>query len=250
MLNDKRSHYAAKKENQPMYNVAIGMDLGDKKHQIHILDAEGKTIKVCQISNTAKALNRFFSEYPKALVAIEASTHSPWISRLLEEIVAKVLIGNPRKLRMIWDSDQKDDMRDAEMLARIARFDPKLLYPISHRDEQCQADRSLLKSRDILVKVRTTLVLHIRGSVKSMGGRLASCSTDSFHKKVEHDIPADLKFGLQPVLDQIRDISGKIKELDKIITEVSQKRYPATNIVQQVGRYWPRYSPGVCCDYW
>ncbi len=222
-----------------MYNVTIGMDLGDKKHQIHILDSEGKTIKVCQISNTAKALSIFFSEYSKALVAIEASTHSPWISRLLEKIVSKVLIGNPRKLRMIWDSDQKNDMRDAEMLARIARFDAKLLYPISHRDEQCQADRSLLKSRDILVKVRTTLILHIRGSVKSIGGRLASCSTDSFHKKVEHDIPADLKLGLQPVLDQIRDISGKIKDFDKIIAEVSQKRYPATNIVQQVGGIGP-----------
>jgi len=222
-----------------MDNVTIGMDLGDKKHQIHILDVEGKTIKVCQISNTAKALNRFFSEYPKALVAIEASTHSPWISRLLEKIVSKVLIGNPRKLRMIWDSDQKDDMRDAEMLARIARFDSKLLYPISHRGEQCQADRSLLKSRDILVKVRTSLVLHVRGSVKSMGGRLPSCSTESFHKKVEHEVPADLKLGLQPVVDQIRDISGKIKELDKMITEVSQKRYPATNIVQQVGGIGP-----------
>ncbi len=56
---------------------------------------------------------------------------------------------------------------------------------------------------------------------------------------MEHDIPADLKLGLQPVLDQIRDISGKIKEFDKIIAEVSQKRYPATNIVQQVGGIGP-----------
>ena len=45
-----------KMENQPMYNVTIGMDLGDKKHQIHLLDKNGKTIKVCQVSNTAKAM--------------------------------------------------------------------------------------------------------------------------------------------------------------------------------------------------
>ena len=153
-----------------MYNITIGTDLGDKKHQVHIIDKDGKTIKVCQISNTAKAIEEFFSQYPDALVAIEASTHSPWISRLLEKIVTKVLVGNPRKLRMIWDSDKKDDMRDAEMLARIARFDAKLLYPINHRDEQTQADRTLLKARDILVKVRSSLVLHVRGSVKSVGG--------------------------------------------------------------------------------
>jgi len=59
-----------KKENQPMYNVTIGMDLGDKKHQIHILDADGKTIKVCQISNTAKALTKFFT----------ALDRHPWVT--------------------------------------------------------------------------------------------------------------------------------------------------------------------------
>ena len=46
-----------------MYNVTIGMDLGDKKHQIHILDKNGKTIKVCQISNTAQTMKEFFSKY-------------------------------------------------------------------------------------------------------------------------------------------------------------------------------------------
>ena len=34
------------------------------------------------------------------------------------------------KLRVIWSSDQKNDIRDAEMFARIAQFDLTLLYPI------------------------------------------------------------------------------------------------------------------------
>ena len=228
-----------KKENQPMYNVTIGMDLGDKKHQIHILDSGGETIKVCRISNTAKDIKEFFSQYPDALVAIEAGTHSPWISRLLEEIVTKVLVGNPRKLRMIWDSDDKDDMRDAEMLARIARFDAKLLYPISHRDEQTQADRSLLKARDILVKVRGSLILHVRGSVKSIGGRVVTCSSDCFHKKAVDHIPDMLRLSLLPILEQISEINNKIKAYDKTIKEVSQTKYPATEIVQQVGGVGP-----------
>lgn len=222
-----------------MYNITIGMDLGDKKHQVQVLDKDGKTIKVCQISNTKKAIEEFFSQYPDALVAIEASTHSPWISRLLEEIVSKVLVGNPRKLRMIWDSDKKDDMRDAEMLARIARFDAKLLYSINHRDEQTQADRTLLKARDILVKVRSSLVLHVRGSVKSAGGRVVTCSTESFHKKAVEQIPDVLILSLQPILDQIGEINNKIKAYDKTIKEISRKRYPVTEIIQQVGGIGP-----------
>ena len=222
-----------------MYNVTIGMDIGDKKHQVHILDMSGKTIKVCQITNTAKAIEDFFYQYPEALVAIEASTHSPWISRLLEKIVAKVLVGNPRKLRMIWDSDKKDDMRDAEMLARIARFDAKLLYPIKHRDEQTQADRALLKARDILVKTRTSLVLHVRGSVKSLGGRVPTCSSASFHRDAAEHIPDLLKQSLLPILEQIEEINKQIAAYDKTIKRISKTRYPETEILQQIGGVGP-----------
>ena len=82
-----------------MNTVTIGMDLGDKKHQIHVLDSNGETIKVCRISNTARVIEKFYRRYPDAVVAIEASPHSPWISRLLEKSVTRVLVGNPRKLR-------------------------------------------------------------------------------------------------------------------------------------------------------
>ena len=217
-----------------MYNITIGMDIGDKKHQVHVLNTAGETIKVCQISNTQKAIEDFFCKYPEALVAIEASSHSPWISRLLEKIAAKVLVGNPRKLRMIWDSDQKDDVRDAEMLARIARLDPNLLYPIKHKGEQNQADRALLKARDILVKTRTSLILHVRGSVKSMGGRVVACSSVSFHKKAAECIPGILKLTLMPILEQIEDISNKIAAYNNTIKEISKARYSATEIMQQL----------------
>ena len=41
----------------------------------------------------------------------------------LSDMGFKVLVGNSRKLRAIWASERKSDKRDAEMLARIARFD-------------------------------------------------------------------------------------------------------------------------------
>ena len=79
------------------------------------------------MANTREELVTFFSPYRGATVAIEAGTHSAWISRFLTNLGCRVLVGNPRKLRVIWDSDRKRDFRDAEMLARIARMDPQLL---------------------------------------------------------------------------------------------------------------------------
>jgi hypothetical protein len=50
----------------------------------------------------------------------------------------KVVIGNPRKLKFIWRSDNKNDRRDAEMLARIARFDLELFHPITNESRENQ----------------------------------------------------------------------------------------------------------------
>ena len=85
------------------------------------------------MGNTAVALRKCFKNQNPALFAIEAGTHSAWVSRVLEEMGHEVLVGNPRKLRAIWSSNEKSDVRDAEVLARIARVDPELLYPIKCR---------------------------------------------------------------------------------------------------------------------
>src|SRR3712207_8949889 len=61
------------------------------------------------------------------------STHSPWVSRVLEECGHRVLVANPRKIRLIYANKRKTDEIDAENLARLARVDPKLLYPLKHR---------------------------------------------------------------------------------------------------------------------
>jgi len=200
-----------------MDSITIGMDLGDRRHQVCVLDKEANVIKSCQVSNTQGAINKFFSHYRGVTVAIEAGTHSPWISRELEGCGCKVLIGNPRKLRAIWSSTQKSDVRDAEMLARIARFDPGLLYPIHHRGKQAQADLVMIKARDVLVKTRTGLVNHVRGILKSMGIRVPSCSTPSFAGKAKGYLPDILLDALLPIIEQIGDMTDKIKIYDKKI---------------------------------
>jgi transposase len=82
-------------------------------------------------------------------VAIEAGTHSPWVSRVLEEECGhQVLVANPPKRRLIYGQGRKTDKLDAEKLARLARVDPKLLSPLEHRAEASQAHLALIRSRE------------------------------------------------------------------------------------------------------
>ena len=217
-----------------MTNVTIGMDLGDKNHEVCVLDQEGKVIDRFSVGNTRRQLQAVFQKYRGAVVAIEAGTHSPWISRDLEAMGCKVLVGNPRKLRVIWAGSQKTDVRDAEMLGRISRFDPQLLHPIRHRSEKAQIDLEKIKARDVLVRVRTDLINHVRGVVKSIGERLPSCGADAFHKRASVSLPDALRDALLPLVEQIASFTQQIRAYDRAIERLAQEGYPETNCLRQI----------------
>jgi transposase len=120
--------------------MTAGLDLGDNYTYLCLIDTEsGEVIEEGRLRTNPEALRyRFCSEGPLR-VAIEAKTHSPWVSRVLKECGHEVLVANPRKVRLIYTNKRKTDEIDAENLARLARVDPKLLYPLKHRSEDSQA---------------------------------------------------------------------------------------------------------------
>ncbi|MCH7917138.1 MAG: IS110 family transposase [Planctomycetes bacterium] len=217
-----------------MTTVTIGIDLGDKNHEVCVLDNAGEVIDRFMVGNTKSQLQKVFAKYAGALVAMETGTHSPWVSRVLVALGCRVLVGNARKLRAIWASSQKSDTKDAEMLARIARLDPKLLYPIRHRSQKAQVDLEQIKARDLLVRLRTDLINHVRGVVKSLGERLSKCAAPAFHKKVQKELPDDLRTALIPLLEQIGSLTGQIRAYDKQLEDVAETAYPETVCLRQI----------------
>jgi len=217
--------------------ITIGMDLGDKKHQVCILDKTGKIMAEEEVAGHRTATASYFKQYRGAVVAMETGTHSRWVSQVAAAAGLEVLVGNARKLRMIWQSRQKSDTRDAVMLARIARFDPALLCPIRHRGEQVQMDLEIIRARDLLVGERTRMVNHVRGVVKNMGERLAACSAESFGRKAK--LPEALNEALKPMLEMIRELTKKIRGYDLMIKETAANKYPETEQLRQVGGVGP-----------
>ena len=189
--------------------VTVGIDLGDRHSHLCLLDTpSGEVIEEGRIPTTPKGFERRFFGCEPMRVTIEAGTHSPWVSRLLERCGHEVLVANARKLRLIYGEGKKNDRLDAENLARLARLDPKLLAPLEHRGEASRAHMALVRSREVLVGARTKLVNHVRGTVKSFGTRLPGCSAKSFHVKVRDCLPEALAPALEPVLETIGSLSA------------------------------------------
>jgi transposase len=215
--------------------MTAGMDLGDNYSHLCLIDTEsGELIEESRLRTTPEAMRRRFDSERPLHVAIEVGTHSPWVSRLLEECGHEVLIANPRKTRLIYGERRKTDKLDAEKLARLARADPELLYPVEHRGCDSQAHLAIVHSREALVRSRTQMINHVRGTVKSFGYRLPKCSTPSFHKNVPGQLPSELAEVLGPIVGTVGSLTEKIKDYDRRIEELAAERYPETELLRQV----------------
>jgi transposase len=215
--------------------MTAGLDLGDKYSYLCLLDTDsGEVIEEGRLRTSPEALRRRFASERPMRIAIEPGTHSPWASRMLEECGHEVLVANARKLRLIYANKQKTDEVDAENLARLARLDPKLLYPLKHRSEDSQAHMAIIRSRQALVDCRTQLVNHVRGTVKSFGARLPKCPARTFHKRAKEHIPEPLLPALVPILEQIGSLTERIRQYDRKLQEISEEHYPETKLLRQV----------------
>jgi len=213
--------------------TTVGLDVGDRHSWFCILDAAGEVVAEGRARTTTEALNEHFTRWARSRVVLEAGTSSGWISRLAMAAGHEVIVANPRELRKIHQSDRKNDRSDALVLARMARFDPQLLAPITHRSAAMQNDLAVVRARDVLVRARTQCVNAVRGLVKTAGGRLTTCSTESFARKAATELPSGLESALEPMLKTIEALTEQIRAYDRVIDQLAS-RYPATEVLSQV----------------
>jgi len=214
--------------------ITVGLDLGDKRHAVCALNDAGQVALRTSIAATAAGLRGLIARVGRCRVALEAGTHSPWVSHELDGLGCEVLVANPRRTRAIWDRVDKSDGSDAEMLARLARVDPQLLRPIHHRGREAQADLALIKARSALVRARTGLISHARTLVKSFGERLPTCDADSFARRVWEAIPAAVTVALEPIVRTVGELTEKIRGYERRIEALSAQKYPETGLLRAV----------------
>jgi transposase len=225
-------------------SITVGLDLGDRWSHYCLLNEDGDLVEEGRIATSEAGIRKQFEGEPRQRVAMECGTHSPWISRLLQHLGHQVIVANARKLRAISQNESKNDKADAEMLARLALSDPRLLSPLQHRSVERQRDLNLIRSRDVLVRARTMLVNAVRGLVKSAGGRLPACSAQGFEIRAASSIPPSLATAAHPLIQQIAAITASIHEMDRGIEQLAE-RYAEIKLLRTV----PGIGPLIAAAY-
>src|SRR5580700_1224340 len=186
------------------------------------LNEDGEVVDRGRFRTSPSGVEKWFTDLPRIRIAMEAGTHSIWVNEQLQELGHEVIVANVRELRAISDSDRKSDQVDAEKLARYARLDPKILRPISHRTVAQQEALTLIRARNLLVRLRTAAVNAVRGLAKPCGYRLPASSTLCFAKRCKEVMPPGLVEALGPVLDQIASVTLKIRHYDRLVKKLTK----------------------------
>jgi transposase len=91
---------------------------------------------------------------------------------------------------------------------------------------------AIIRPRQALVGCRTQMVKHVRGVVKSFGGRLPKCAAASFHNKAAEHVPEALRPALGPILEQIGSLTERIRQYNRELRTIAKERYPETELLR------------------
>jgi transposase len=214
--------------------LTIGLDLGDRSSWYCVLEEAGVILLEQRLSTTPKAMREVFGGMPRSRMVLETGMHSPWVSRVLNELGHEVIVAHARKVRLIGESRKKDDRLDARTLARLARVDPQLLCPVKHRSARAQADLTVIRARAGLVRARTALVNTARGLAKSYGERLRGCNVRNMNPEKAEGLSPELQTALKPLLAGIESLSERIRECNERIESLVQESYPQVALLKQI----------------
>lgn len=135
----------------------VGMDLHKRVLEVCIIDAEGRVVLQHRLELTRERLTNFARDYlaPDDVVAVEATTNTWAVVRLLRPFVAGVVVSNPLKTRAIAEAKVKTDKVDAHVLAQLLRCD--FLPGVWQPDEATEGVRRLTARRARLVGQQTAI---------------------------------------------------------------------------------------------
>ncbi len=224
------------------YYTAIGIDVSDRMSKICVMTKVAGTRRIVDETTVATTKDGF-REYLErqdrnAPVTFETGIHCRWMAEFIRSMGFKVYVANPAKLKMLTESDTKNDRNDARELARYTLADVEMLHPVFLRAEQYQQMIRLLEARRALLGARTKLINEMRGFAKSMGFRIPRRDADYFHLIDRATWPRDLETLCWPMLAVVKTISLKIKAVEKqmhVLADTPEFRESAERLQQIAG---------------
>ena len=160
-------------------------------------------------------------------VAVEMTTNVRLFHDAVSPHVERVDVVNTRQFKVVTESVKKTDKNDAVLLARFLSKD--MLPTVHLKEKQVAQVASLTRSRDTLVKQRTTLKNQVNNAFAAVGMKLRRERMSSGKSLADLErLAAEMMDALSAVevkvlLGQIRALNEGIDDLEKMIEAEGSK---------------------------
>lgn len=143
----------------------IGMDVHMATTVIAVVNSDGKVVTEAIIETKAATILDFIQGQRGTLhVAFEEGTQAAWLYDLIRPRVARVVVGNPRKIPA---QNNKADKPDAKRLAELLRTNG--LSPIYHGEHSTQAVKEFGRSYAAIVSDGTRVKNRLKALFRGRG---------------------------------------------------------------------------------
>jgi len=169
-----------------MHNVSIGVDL--HKHQLTVCFFSGTDAYHSKYATDKDGLNKFKSDVKSFIdkgfhvrVAVESTGNTRYFCNEIAALGVETFIVNTLKFKVVNESVNKTDKRDAKVIAEFLHKD--MLPLVRLTSEKSENLRQLISIRKDLVRTRVRLKNKIHGILLSAG-----IETKAGHADIENDV--------------------------------------------------------------
>jgi transposase len=192
------------------------IDLHMRYSQIRIVNADGVVLREQRVVTTRERLVAVFASQGPMRILLETGTESEWVAQALEAEGHEVIVADPNYAPMYGELTRrvKTDRRDAVALAEANR---RGWYRRAHRTSPTQrGTKQVLRTRRLLVEMRTSAVNLVRALLRQEGYRLGAGTCESIPTRVERlAVPPSLRETLPPLCRQIATLTAEIRAVDR-----------------------------------
>jgi transposase len=191
----------------------VGLDVSEKYLQVCEIDPDG-VLTEGRIANSDKKIREYFEGKSPRRIVIEMSSHTRWITELLQSLGHEVLVVDPRRMKLISATLYKDDRLDAHTLAMLAKDAPRLLKTVPLRKVEDQRLLTMIRARAAAVEGRTRIINAIRGMLKPYGYRPPKSSYAAFSTYLWQKVVTEVLRLIEPLMALLETFETQIARFD------------------------------------
>ncbi len=208
-------------------NYYVGLDVSMHSIFLCIMDKERKIVREAEVPCNPQAIGMFLEGTGMKItrIGLESGNLTHWIKQGLQERDFEVVVMEARKMAAILATTiNKTDTNDARGIAEALCAGH--YRECVHRSNEALEVRTVLHSRQSLVRERTHLISSLKGHLKVYGIKLGKGRKKDFAEKVMEQISSysmRIQRSIKSLLNVLQALDEEISQIEKDLKAISKE---------------------------